>query len=50
MLKELEKKNRQKDTSTITAEFLSAMFEDARQKIFVYKDELETKNLVQKFG
>ena len=49
LIKELDEQIRKQKASTISAEFISAMLEEARKKIFVYKDEIETKNLIQKF-
>lgn len=50
LTKSLDMEIKKRQASTISAwHLLSAMLEDARQKIFVYKDEVETKNLVHKF-
>ena len=49
LIKSLDNAIRKQQASTITAELLSAMLEDAKTKIFILKDEIETKNLIQRF-
>ncbi len=45
-LKEYTKKQK---ASNISTELMSSMLEEARKKIYIYKDEVETKNLINKF-
>ncbi len=49
LTRNLDQEIRKQQASSISAELLFSMLEDARKKIFEYPDELETKNLVNKF-
>ncbi|MEN6348271.1 MAG: recombinase family protein [Syntrophomonas sp.] len=49
LMLELTKMEIKEKSAVISSEYLTAMLEEARKKIFEYKDAQETKNLVQKF-